>query len=267
MRLSGAAQRRTIFTFVFVLLSVGIPNAARAAGPGGTPPTTSYTATGSSLTFTPSLYADATAFNSYRFFSTAGYGWLKLKASSSGSEVLTVTAPVEDLVMCIFNPDGTYPTITAAQYASSGCDDDTGGGGRPTLTFTAVAGNTYYIGICHYNSAVNATATTVTFSISGIVGTSTINFSNQNGSYAGNKRAVVPITVNIGTAGLVTFYFNGRQIPGCKNISATTTATCNWKPIITGPQNISAVLTPSDSGYTSSSASVNLVVGKRSVTR
>lgn len=95
-------------------------------------------------------------------------------------------------------------------------------------------------------------------------------------SISGNSTATYmqPFTISAslgvaGTDGKVTFFANGKRIPGCINKSSVSlAATCSWKPSKRGSALISAQLVPSNSGYLTSVSQVrNIVVGKRSNTR
>jgi hypothetical protein len=60
-----------------------------------------------------------------------------------------------------------------------------------------------------------------------------------------------------GTDGRVTFYQNGKKIGGCINIvSISLAATCNWRPTTRGSVRLSATLTPSSAGISSSTSSI-----------
>jgi hypothetical protein len=71
-------------------------------------------------------------------------------------------------------------------------------------------------------------------------------------------RAASTITANLGVAGSdgkVTFYQNGKRIPGCINrSSASLVATCNWIPATRGLVRIHAVLTPTSNGFSASTS-------------
>jgi hypothetical protein len=59
------------------------------------------------------------------------------------------------------------------------------------------------------------------------------------------------ITVIVNIPGKVRFYFDGKRIPGCLAVSSTgttpnITATCIWKPAVTGNRYVYATLTPFD---------------------
>jgi hypothetical protein len=87
-----------------------------------------------------------------------------------------------------------------------------------------------------------------------------------------NFRTASTLTANLGVAGTdgkVTFYQNGKRIPGCINrLSTSLVATCYWTPTTRGSVRIHAALTPASSGYLSStSATVQAKVGNRSTTR
>lgn len=95
-------------------------------------------------------------------------------------------------------------------------------------------------------------------------------------SLSGNSTATYmqPFTISAslgvaGTDGKVTFFANGKRIPGCINKSSVSlVATCSWKPSKRGSALISAQLVPSNSGYLTSVSQVrNIVVGNRSNTR
>lgn len=65
------------------------------------------------------------------------------------------------------------------------------------------------------------------------------------------KGSTFIITATVGTAGRVRFFANGKRIPNCLNLipsGSPLTTTCQWKPITSGITEISAQLTPSNSG-------------------
>lgn len=75
------------------------------------------------------------------------------------------------------------------------------------------------------------------------------------------------ITATVSKPGKVTFYQQGVVIPGCKNKTATSTATCSWKPSRRGKIAVTASLTPTDLGFVPSSGSINFTVLQRSGSR
>ena len=72
-----------------------------------------------------------------------------------------------------------------------------------------------------------------------------------------------------GTNGAVTFYANGKPIPGCRSIqSVTLSASCNWKPAQLGVITLAAKLVPSNATFTpSSSSTLSAMVIARNTTR
>ena len=86
-----------------------------------------------------------------------------------------------------------------------------------------------------------------------------------NATYRTSQQIVITVSI----AGNVTFYAQGKAIPGCVKIptvsSSTITATCNWKPSQRGTVNISARIFPiSSPGQSSTVNSVASLVGSRS---
>jgi hypothetical protein len=66
----------------------------------------------------------------------------------------------------------------------------------------------------------------------------------------------------------VTFFWNGERIPGCIKRPASTSATCIWKPAVTGQWSISALLDPTDPTYVDSfSPRLSVFIFRRSGTR
>lgn len=64
-----------------------------------------------------------------------------------------------------------------------------------------------------------------------------------------SKGTPITITTAVSQAGLVTFFWNDKKIPGCIKKPATTSATCIWKPAVTGQWTIQALLDPTSPTY------------------
>ena len=75
------------------------------------------------------------------------------------------------------------------------------------------------------------------------------------------------LTATVSKPGKVTFYQQGVVIPGCKNRTVTTTATCNWKPSRRGKISVSASLTPTDLGFVPSAGAIDFQILNRSSAR
>jgi hypothetical protein len=67
----------------------------------------------------------------------------------------------------------------------------------------------------------------------------------------------------------VKFMVNGKVIGGCAAKSATTSATCSWKPTTQGQSaTLTAILNPTSSSYSNAkSNTLNVGVGRRTGTR
>lgn len=87
------------------------------------------------------------------------------------------------------------------------------------------------------------------------------------------KGVAITVTVSLNTAGKVRFFVGGKRIATC--LSRTTTgnypnlsATCSWKPAVTGRQFLTATLTPTDNTFSvSTSARGDVFVMKRATPR
>jgi hypothetical protein len=88
-----------------------------------------------------------------------------------------------------------------------------------------------------------------------------------------NKGIATTITVTSDVAGKVQFFVGGKRISNCLARSTTGsspsfTATCSWKPPVTGRQSLTARITPTNSSFTSAtSAATSIWVVKRSNSR
>jgi hypothetical protein len=72
----------------------------------------------------------------------------------------------------------------------------------------------------------------------------------------------------VSQAGKVTFFWNAKRIPGCINKAATTSASCIWRPTVSGRWNISATLIPTNLSFsTSNSSPLTVDIGRRTGTR
>jgi VCBS repeat-containing protein len=87
------------------------------------------------------------------------------------------------------------------------------------------------------------------------------------------KGVTSTITVTINVSGKVRFYVGGKRISTCKERVTSGTypnnsATCSWKPPVTGKQILTATLTPTDNTFAAStSAPTEVFVQKRATVR
>lgn len=125
------------------------------------------------------------------------------------------------------------------------------------IQVTDIAGNWRYRDISITLTNVNESSTLSAPSISSTV----------------YKGVVETITVTINVSGKVRFFVGGKRISTCKDRVTSgsypnNSATCLWKPPVTGRQVLTATLTPTDSTFSTSTSAPTLVqVRKRTTTR
>jgi hypothetical protein len=136
--------------------------------------------------------------------------------------------------------------------------------GTPTETATALV-----ITLTALNFAGSDTAT-LTLTINPLAGGgSTISISLAGGATTAAKGTNVVITATVNVSGKVKFYANGKVIGGCSAKSATTSATCTWKPTVQGQSVLlTALLDPTSNSYSNvRSAPLNVGVTRRASLR
>jgi VCBS repeat-containing protein len=110
--------------------------------------------------------------------------------------------------------------------------------------------------------------------------TITITNANESGSVGAptssgalNKGIATTISVSANTAGKVRFFVGGKRISTCLARTTTgsyptLTATCSWRPAVTGRQVLTARLTPTDNTFSAAtSAATTVQVVRRGTTR
>ena len=139
-------------------------------------------------------------------------------------------------------------------WESSGAAKTPGSGGSPNYgygTDPTVGGGTGAAGVVIIRYTLSSTINAPTYS--GII----------------NKGTLESVTVLVNTPGRVRFFIDGKRIPGCLAVATTgstptITATCTWKPSVTGLRSVYAVFTPLDGTTTgATSARTALPVVKR----
>jgi hypothetical protein len=96
----------------------------------------------------------------------------------------------------------------------------------------------------------------------------TVNIFLTASATTATKGTTITITAQVNQAGVVTFFWNDKRIGGCIKRVATTSATCSWKPSVTGQWSIQALLDPTDPTYINSySQKLPVFILKRSGTR
>jgi hypothetical protein len=131
--------------------------------------------------------------------------------------------------------------------------------------------NNSYIVIVTISDGALTDTQTVTVNITNASESASINAPTVSGTI--NKGIATTITVTINVAGKVRFFVGGKRISTCKDRTTSGTypnnsATCSWRPAVTGRQILTATLTPTDNTFSAStSASTTVQVVRRGTTR
>ena len=132
------------------------------------------------------------------------------------------------------------------------------------------ANNTYIVTITVSDSSLTDTQT-LTVTITNANESASIDVPSLSGTV--NKGVSTTITVTLNAAGKVRFFVGGKRISTCLARSTTGSypnfsATCSWKPPVSGRHNITARVTPADSSFSATtSAATSVWVTKRSNSR
>jgi hypothetical protein len=174
--------------------------------------------------------------------------------SAAGNGAAGISATLNSTIYGSGGAGGTFSSATLATGGTGAAN-----GGTTTLAPTTPLPNRGGGGAGGGNGSPTLTNAYGTTGAAGIViiryslvGSATLSFST-----APAFRTLSPIAAATSSAGKVTFYANGKRIPGCIQISTISlVATCNWKPSVHAPATSTAQFTPSDSNYLSSSSSI-----------
>ncbi len=131
--------------------------------------------------------------------------------------------------------------------------------------------NNIYIVVITVSDGTLSDTQTLTVTITNANESASVSAPTVSGSV--NKGIATTISVTVNTAGKVRFFLGGKRISNCLARSTTGsypsfTATCLWKPPVTGNQNLTARVTPSDSTFSATTSSSTAVwVNKRTSSR
>jgi len=171
-----------------------------------------------------------------------------------GVEVSRGTAPFT-VSSTVSNTEGTwsFTSSNSSVVSFSGSTATVGNVGTATVTGTFTPTNT-----TNYTSGETTTAI---FKVTESAGSLLISISGNSAE----KGVIKAITASATDVGAVTFFVNGKRIAGCisKRISSGS-ATCNWKPAVTGTYTLSAYLNPDSAAIDPiKSSEVNVAVVRR----
>ena len=233
--------------------------------------------------------ADSGGDNTYIVVITATDG-----ASNATNQTLTVTITnVNEAPTISTNGSGETHTVTQAENLSSvityaATDVDAGSSLSFSLSGTDAAdfainassgvltfainpdfeapadsdtNNTYVVVITVSDGALSDTQT-LTVTITNANESASINAPTVSGSVY--KGVATTITVTLNSAGKVRFFVGGKRISNCLAQSTSGSypnfsATCSWKPPVTGRQNLTARITPTDGSFSVSTSASTLV--------
>jgi hypothetical protein len=131
--------------------------------------------------------------------------------------------------------------------------------------------NNQYVVIITVSDGALSDTQTLTVTISNSNESATVSAPTVSGTI--NKGISTTITVTLNAAGKVRFFLGGKRISNCLARSTTGSypnfsATCSWKPPVTGRQSLTASITPTDSSFSAAtSANTAVWVNKRASSR
>jgi hypothetical protein len=131
--------------------------------------------------------------------------------------------------------------------------------------------NVYNITIRAIDTLGNSGDQAISITVTNVNESSTIGAPSFSG--AASKGSLITITVTTNAAGKVRFFVSGKRITNCLARSTTGSypsfsATCSWKPPVTGRQTLSARITPTDGSFSATtSETTSIWVVRRSNSR
>jgi hypothetical protein len=145
----------------------------------------------------------------------------------------------------------------------SGCSSVSSSAGSATCSWTPAAlGGVVLTAVLTPTDSTNyANATSTNLNITVVNGVTTVSLSLAGGVTTVGKGQSIVITANVDQAGRISFTADGKRLPGCTNLSVSgVSKTCNWKPAVRKQVNLAARLVPTNSAYSTTSASLSVLV-------
>jgi len=170
---------------------------------------------------------------------------------------ITITATVSQGGSVNFRLDGS---------SISGCSTVNSSAGSATCSWTpASLGGVVLTAILTPSDSTNYTnATSSNLNITVVNGVTTVSLSLADGVTTVAKGRFIVITATVDQAGRISFTADGKRLPRCTNLSVSgSTKTCRWKPAIRKRVNLNARLVPTNSAYSTTSASLSVFVISR----
>ena len=112
--------------------------------------------------------------------------------------------------------------------------------------------NNTYIVITWVSDGSLSDSQTVTITVTNVNESGTASAPSISGTPY--KGIAIATTVSVNAPGKVRFFLNGKRIANCLAVStsgsgSSYTATCNWRPALTGRQSVTATLTPTSNTF------------------
>ena len=266
---------------------------------GNSASTSSYAATGGTNTYTWSLGSSLTGVSLSGTTVTAGASTpagtyvQTVRATDGNSQVgtkqLTITVNKASTSISIALPNsastaalGGAVTITATVPRAgsvnfriggstiSGCGSAVAATTSATCSWTPGAlGSVSLTAIFTPTDSANyegSTSSTLTITV--VNGVSSVSLSLAGGVTQVPKGQSINIIAAVDQAGRISFFIDGKRIPGCTNKSASVgNVICSWKPAIQKPVTITANLNPASNVYNNSSSRLTVQVTRRTGSR
>jgi hypothetical protein len=148
----------------------------------------------------------------------------------------------------------------------SGCSSVSSSAGSATCSWTpASLGGVVLTAVLTPTDSTNYTnATSSNLSITVVSGVTTVSLSLAGGVTTVAKGQIIVITATVDQAGRISFTADGKRLPRCTNLSVSgSSKSCSWKPAVRRQVNLSARLVPTNSAYSTTSASLSVSVISR----
>ena len=174
---------------------------------------------------------------------------------------ITITATVSQAGSVNFKLGGS---------SISGCSSVTSSAGSATCSWTpgALGGASLTAVLTPTDSTNYENATTSTLSITVVNGVTTVSLALAGGVTQTGKGQNVVITATVDQAGRISFFVDGKRIPGCYNKAVSgSTKTCTWKPTIQKQVTLTSRLVPTKNAYSTATESMKVWVVRRTGTR
>jgi hypothetical protein len=210
-------------------------------------------------------------------------------ASQAGLKQLTITISKASTTITISLPAsateaalGGAITITATVSQAgavnfklggssiSGCSSVTSSAGSATCSWTpgALGGTSLTAVLTPTDSTNYEAATTSTLSITVVNGVTTVSLALAGGVTQTGKGQNIVVTATVDQAGRISFFVDGKRIPGCYNKAVSgSTKTCTWKPTIQKQVTLTSRLVPTNNAYSTATESMKVWVVRRTGTR